>query len=81
MANSREFDCSRVWQFEASNKNLYEKASPTPESAATKYNNEQMVMPNKPEQKLSNPSAEEEFTQVLKAFQLKLLKVKLLKFL
>ena len=37
MLDSQEFNCSRVRQFEASNKKLYEKASLTPQSTATKY--------------------------------------------
>ena len=35
--NSQEFGCSRVGQFEALNKKLYEKASVTPQFTATKY--------------------------------------------
>ena len=37
LSNRREFNCSRVRQFEDSNKKLYEKASLTPQFTATKY--------------------------------------------
>ena len=56
MSNSREFDCSRVRQFETFDKKLYAKASLTLRLTATKYQKQLIVMPNKPEQKLSNPS-------------------------
>ena len=36
-SGSREFHCSRVRQFEASNKKLYKKASLTPQFTATNY--------------------------------------------
>ena len=69
MSDGQEFNCSWVRQFEASNKKLYEKASLMPSSLLPNTNNDEwMVMPMKPEQKLSNLSAEEECTQGLKAF-------------
>ena len=37
MSNSREFGCSRVRQFEALNRKLYEKVSLTPQLTATNY--------------------------------------------
>ena len=67
-SNSWEFDFSRARKFQALDRKLYKKCFWHASSLlpGTNYN-KWMAMPNQQEQKLSNPSAEEEFTQVLKA--------------